>query len=83
MEDIFNVEIACDYLKIGLIVTDFNSCFKDVKGRVMIKNDSSRFTLEYKEFLNLYKDSKFAILDEGEEVIDVKKDEEYYSFKHK
>ena len=43
---------------------------------------NSSYKLTVADFLDLFKDTKFAIEDDGE-TIDPEKDKEYYSFKHK
>lgn len=83
-KEYLDINAAILYLKEGLVVIDnFQSRYKLVNDRVIIKSDNSRFNLEIKEFMSLYKNSKFLLLEETEQVIDLKKDEEYYSFKHK
>lgn len=81
---IYTVNEAYVILKNGLVVVDLhNTRFKFVKENIIIKNDNARYVLTDDEFLNLYKDSKFVILEDNDAIIDSKKDEEYYSFKHK
>lgn len=81
---IYNVNEAYVILKNGLVVVDnHNTRFKLIKENIIIKNDNARYVLNNGEFLNLYKDSKFIILEDSDAIIDSKKDEEYYSFKHK
>lgn len=71
-------------LKNGLVVVDLhNTRFKFIKENIIIKNDNARYVLNESEFLNLYKNSKFYILEDNDAIIDSQKDEEYYSFKHK
>ena len=83
-KNVYNVNEACILLKNGVIMVDFhNARFKFINENIIIKNDNARYVLCIEEFLNLYKDSKFIILEEGDAIIDIKKDEEYYSFKHK
>lgn len=84
MNEIFDIDKACVYLKEGLVVIDtLASYFKELNGKIIVKGENSSFILSYKEFINLYKDSKFILLEDSDELIDTKKDEEYYSFKHK
>ena len=83
-KQIYNVNEACLLIKNGLIVVDVNKTrFKLIKENIIIKNDNVRYSLTEKAFLDLYKDSKFIILEDSDAIIDVKKDEEYYNFKHK
>ncbi len=83
-KDILEINEAYLALKDGLILMDVNrSYFKLSKDRINIKSDNASYSLEIKEFLNLYKDSKFVIVEDNQEGIDLKKDEEYYNFKHK
>lgn len=81
---IYNVNEAYVILKNGLVVVDLhNARFKFVKENIIIKNDNARYVLSESEFLTLYKDSKFVILEDSDAIIDSEKDKEYYSFKHK
>ena len=81
---IYTVNEAYVILKNGLVVVDSHSTrFKFVKENIIIKNDNARYVLTDEEFLNLYKDSKFIVLDDNDAIIDSQKDEEYYAFKHK
>lgn len=79
--DIDNAYLA---LKEGLVIIDMNkNYFKLSNKTIIIRGDNVRYSLEIKEFLDLYKNSKFVVVDFNDESIDLKKDEEYYSFKHK
>ena len=82
--DILTIDLAYKALKEGLVVVDFNfNRFKLNSDKVIVKNNNARYILKVEEFLNLYKEKKFTILEDSESIIDSKKDEEYYSFKHK
>ena len=83
-KEILNIEEAYILLKEGLVLMDAKkSYFKLSKKRIVIKGENATYSLMIKEFLDLYKDSKFIVLDYNEDSIDLKRDEEYYSFKHK
>lgn len=79
-----NINEAYLVLNQGLVVIDnTNTRFKIIDNKIIVKNDNSRFSLEENEFLTLYKNSKFLLLEDSEQIIDTKKDDEYYNFKHK
>ena len=75
---------ALDYLKSGyilyLIIDNTKFKFKYFKNKIyIVSNNISQIINEYM-FKSLYKDSKFYLDDENIEEIDIKKDEEYYSW---
>lgn len=81
--EILDVYSAYSVLNDGLIVKDlFNTSFKLKNKIIYARNENASFKLNKEDFIKLYSDSKFVILDDDSE-IDTKKDEEYYSFKHK
>lgn len=83
-DNLLDINDAYISLKEGLVLLDkVNAYFKLINDRVYIKSENVSYNLEIKEFLELYKNSKFVIFDDNCEIIDSKKDEEYYSFKHK
>ena len=83
-KEILNINEAYIVLNEGLIVIDMNNNkFKLSNDLIIVKSDNASFRLSKKEFLELYKNSKFIVLDDESESIDTKKDEEYYAFKHK
>ena len=53
------------------------------KKRIYVYSINSSYNLDAKDFLDLFKDSKFILDDSDETTIDTEKDKEYYSFKHK
>lgn len=82
--NLLDINDAYISLKEGLVLLDkVNAYFKLINDRVYIKSENVSYNLEIKEFLEIYKNSKFIIFDDTGEIIDSKKDEEYYSFKHK
>ena len=82
--EILTIDSAYKALKEGLVIVDFNfNRFKLKTDKVIVKNNNARYVLTVEEFLCLYKEKKFTILEDSESIIDSKKDEEYYSFKHK
>lgn len=84
MDKIVEVNEALQLLKDKLILKDFNaSRFIYKKKRIYVYSSNSSYSLKMEEFLELFKDSKFIIEDFEEEIIDLEKDKEYYSFKHK
>lgn len=81
-----NVSVALSYLKAGYHL----KCIIDRKeefvywkeGFVHIVSEQKGLQLDSYLFLDLYKDSFFEILEDSEEeTVDIKKDEEYYSWR--
>ena len=85
MEDkILSINSAYNALKEGLVVIDFlGNRFKLKDTSIIVKNVNARYVLKLEEFLELYKEKRFIVLEDDESGIDSKKDEEYYGFKHK
>lgn len=56
-----------------------------IENRIQVITQSSRFSLSIEEFLDLYQDNRFWLLEEGTNDIEValERDAEYYSWKHK
>lgn len=82
-KEILNVNEAYFALTEGMVVIDTLSTKFKLKSKVIFaKSENASFKLNKDEFLQLYKNTKFVILDDNSE-IDLKKDEEYYAFKHK
>lgn len=83
-EKILSINSAYNVLLEGLVIVDFlGNRFKLKENNIVVKNVNARYVLKVEEFLTLYKEKKFIVLDDDESGIDSKKDEEYYSFKHK
>lgn len=84
LDKVLNINEALIALNEGYILKDItNKLFKYKNKKILIKGDNLSCLLPLEEFKELYFDSKFVIFDDNEENIDLKKDEEYYSFKHK
>jgi len=84
MNDILEINEAISALKEGIILKDnLNTKFIYKKKRIYIYSSNSSYNLDLKDFFDLYKDSKFIIEDFDDSTIDLEKDKEYYSFKHK
>ena len=84
MNDILEINEAINALKEGLILKDnLNTKFIYKKKRVYVYASNSSYNLTLNDFFDLYKDSKFIIEDFDDSSIDLEKDKEYYSFKHK
>lgn len=82
--DILDITGAILAMKDGLVVSDFSyNKYKLNNNIVVVKSENSRCKLTLKDFIELYKEKKFIILDDESCEIDAIKDEEYYSFKHK
>ena len=84
MNEIFGINDAINLLKEGLMLKDnVGSKFMMKKKRVSVYSSNSTYTLSFKDFQDLFKDNKFMIEDFEDAGIDLEKDKEYYSFKHK
>lgn len=83
MEKIININEAINLLKEGLILKDINNRFIYKKKRVYVYSSNSSYNLKIDEFIELFKDNKFVLEDFEDGSIDLEKDKEYYSFKHK
>ena len=80
----FDVHVAIVYLKEGALVKSSNNyIFRLANDKIIGFNDFSRYVLNEEEFKQLYQEYKFYIVEDNGAIIDSKKDEEYYSFKHK
>lgn len=84
MNEILNVDEALIALKEGLILKDkLSTKFIFKKSRIYVYSTNSSYKLSCNDFTYLYKDSEFVIEDFSDSTIDLEKDKEYYSFKHK
>ena len=84
MLEILTINEAYVALKDGFILKNMrNYVFKKRNKKVWVKSDNATYTLSFKDFVKLYEDDKFVIYEDNNQIIDSKKDEEYYNFKHK
>ena len=84
MLEFLTVKDAYLVLLDGVVVKNSsNALFKMRNKKVWVKCINATYTLSFDDFLELYKDEKFIIFDDNDVLVDSKKDEEYYSFKHK
>ena len=84
MGEIIEINEAITLLKEGIILKDnLNSKFICKRKRIYVYSSNSSYNLSYKDFMELFKDSKFMVEDFDDSTIDLEKDKEYYSFKHK
>lgn len=84
MDKIIDVNEAVNLLKEGIILKDnLNAKFIYKKKRIYVYASNSSYNLSLKDFSELFKDSKFIVEDFEDSAIDLEKDIEYYSFKHK
>jgi len=84
MLDVLTIKEAYEAIKEGFIVKNMrNYIFKMRNKKVWVKSENATYTLSFKDFIKLYEDDKFIIFEDNNQVIDSKKDDEYYSFKHK
>lgn len=83
MSEIFTISEALELLKDGIVLKDnLKNRFICRKSKVYVYAPNSSYKLNFNDFVDLFKDNKFIIEDDGE-TIDPEKDKEYYSFKHK
>ena len=82
--ELFDVNIALTHLKNKEIIVS-NKTFFALKNKVVIVfNQNSNYHISIDDFLNLFKDNKFALYDDNNFNVDYEKDNEYYNqFKHK
>lgn len=84
MENIFEINEALSLLKEGIILKDkVSTRFICKKKRIYIYSSNSSYNLSFEDFYELFKDNKFVVEDFDDSSIDIEKDKEYYSFKHK
>lgn len=84
MQEIIEIKEALQLLKDKIVLKDIQSNrFIYKNKRIYIYSSNSSYNLNEEDFLVLFKDGKFIIEDFEEETIDLEKDKEYYSFKHK
>lgn len=83
-QKIEDINIALKLLKDGEILVSKNKTltfFAQKKDKIHCQNSSASFNLSYIEFLSLYQGSTFFIYTfDNKTSIDIKKDEEYYSW---
>ena len=87
-EYITDLQIALNYLKncrILALVSPNKTLFLMVDGKIQVIGTSSRYTLSIEEFLDLYQDCRFTVLEKQTTDLEaaLEKDAEYYSWKHK
>lgn len=86
MEEIkqFDLKQAIKYMEetyvLATVVEDNLNYIVKKGDKIVVSNANSMFSLSMKEFVELYKDAKFSLVEEDEESVDLKKDEEYYSW---
>jgi len=83
-ENIFGIEQALarledDYI-LSTVVDNKRSYVIKKAGKIVVGDGNSMFSLSLKEFSRLYREGKFSLVEDEEEVVDLKKDEEYYSW---
>lgn len=83
-ENLFNLDQALEYLEntyvLATVVKNRRSYVMKKQEKIVISDGDSLFSLSLKEFKNLYKEAKFSLVEDDAEVVDLKKDEEYYSW---
>jgi len=84
MENVLDINEALNLLKEGIVLKDnLSTIFIYKRKRIYVYSSNSSYNLSLKDFSELFKDSKFIIEDFEDGGIDLEKDKEYYSFKHK
>lgn len=84
MEKLRNIFEAIDYLKSGeAVITNERHIVREKDGIYRISLNGANYRLNEDEFKDLFNKLEFFLYESKESFIDPKKDEEYYSFKHK
>lgn len=75
---------AISFLKEGKIILFFSDKSKYLaslkRQKIFIMSKNLTYYLTMKDFEELYQDASFYLYEESDETIDIKKDEEYYSY---
>ncbi len=75
---------AISFLKEGKIILFFSDKSKYLaslkRQKIFIMSKNLTYHLSLKDFEELYQDASFYLYEESDETIDIKKDEEYYSY---
>lgn len=75
---------AISFLKEGKIILFFSDKSKYLaslkRKKIFIMSKNLTYYLTMKDFEELYQDASFYLYEESDETIDIKKDEEYYSY---
>lgn len=75
---------AISFLKEGKIILFFSDKSKYLaslkRQKIFIMSKNLTYYLSLKDFEELYQDASFYLYEESDETIDIKKDEEYYSY---
>lgn len=82
----FNIYTALEYLKDNYVVVSFNNAttyFYKKKDKIIIITPNLKLKVNEKDFIETYKNNRFSLVEENDSSIDLKKDEEYYSWKNK
>ena len=87
-EDLFSIIEAIVYLNEGRTIksvcNSFMNYFRLVDGRIRVVNNNTKYYLSLEEFKSLYINNKFMLHESNiEDTVDLKKDEEYYSWTNK
>lgn len=75
---------AISFLKEGKIILFFSDKSKYLaslkRQKIFIMSKNLTYYLSLKDFEELYQDASFYLYEESDETVDIKKDEEYYSY---
>jgi len=84
--DQFDINVAVKYLKEGYVIRTCPQSFQVLSyfgvkhNKIYYLNSNLVAPISYTDFINQFSDYLFCIIDEGDEVVDIKKDQEYYSW---
>ena len=83
----FDIKVGLKYLLDGYVIKSVNSSkviyFVIKEDKVISFNDGYKAKMSQEDFIELYRDSSFNLVEEEYESIDVKRDEEYYRWRSK
>ena len=83
MQRLNDASEALEYIREGdIVTTDGKDQFLERNGRVLRYSEGTRYSLEIKDFLELYQKTVFYLYEESAE-IDEEKDEAYYRYYRK
>lgn len=85
---ISDLQTVLNYLRnrrILTVVSPYRTLLLMIENRIQVISQTSRYSLSIEEFLDLYQESRFVLLEEGTSDIEaiLEKDAEYYSWRHK
>lgn len=83
----FNVSKALVYLKDGYVVSTIVETKKIYfvlkKDKIIVQSPLTKYSVSESDFIHIYEGLIFSLVQDEEESVDLKKDEEYYSWRNK